>query len=172
MAAGSTYTPIATTTISGSSTATYTFSSIPSSYTDLELVINATSVGAADYAARISFNGDTTSGLYSWCMGRGMGSSSYSGANYTNQNDIVATTNYSIMQTPSTIKVHLQNYSSSSIYKTVLGRFSQQNSTGGTASWFAGAWRNANAISSITVTIGGDYFGAGSMLTLYGIAAA
>jgi hypothetical protein len=171
MAAGSTYTPVATTTISGSSTATYTFSSIPSSYTDLELVINATSVGASDYAARISFNGDTTSGLYSWCLARGMGST-ISGINYSSQNDIAMTTNYSIMQTPSTIRVSLQNYSNSSTYKTILGRFNQVNPAGKTASTFAGTWRNTNAISSITITIGGDYFGAGSTLTLYGITAA
>lgn len=172
MAAGSTYTPVATTTISGSSTATYTFSSIPSSYTDLELVINATSVGSSDYAARISFNGDTTSGLYSHCLGRGMGST-VSGVNYSNENDIAMTTNYSIMQTPSIIRVFLQNYSNSSTYKTILGRFNQVNSTSNrTASSFIGTWRNTNAISSITVTIGGDYFGAGSTLTLYGITAA
>lgn len=163
-----TYKPIASATISGSSTASYTFSSIPSTYTDLELIINATSVGASDYSARISFNGDTSSGLYSWNLMRGTGSA-YSALKYTAQNDIALTTNYSIMQAPSTIKVFLQNYSSSSINKTLLGRFSQSNSTGGTASLFAGLWRNTNAISSVTVSIGGDYFGAGSTFTLYGI---
>jgi hypothetical protein len=43
MAAGATYTPIATYTVSGSSTLTYTFSSIPSTYTDLVLVVNGSS---------------------------------------------------------------------------------------------------------------------------------
>jgi hypothetical protein len=171
MAAGSTYTPIATTTISGSSTASYTFSSIPSTYTDLELVINATSVGASDYAAYLTFNG-TSGTAYSWCLKRGIGNT-YTGINYVNQAYISMTTNYSLMQTPSTIKVHIHNYSNTSAYKTILGRFNQVNSTSNrTASDFAGTWRDNSAISSLSVAVGGDYFGAGSTLTLYGIAAA
>jgi hypothetical protein len=144
-------------------------STLSQAYTDLEIVINATSVGSSDYNARISFNGDTSSGLYSWTLIRGNGSSA-SSLRYSGQNDIAMTTNYSIMQTPSTIKVNLQNYSNSSVYKTILGRFSQVNPAGGTSSAFIGLWRNTNAITSITVTIGGDYFAEGSTFSLYGIA--
>ena len=75
MAAGSTYTPIATTTASGSASSV-TFSSIPSTYTDL--VIVADILGAASTAdAVLRFNSDTTSN-YSETVIRGDGSSAAS----------------------------------------------------------------------------------------------
>jgi hypothetical protein len=168
--ATNTYVALDKKTISGSSTTSITFTSVPSTYTDLELVINARSVGSSDYAARISFNGDTSSGLYSWRLIRGDGSSA-SSLQYSNQNDIALTTNYSIMQTPSTIRVNLQNYANSNVNKTIIGRFNQVNTAGGTASAYVGLWRNTNAITSITVSIGGDYFADGSTFSLYGIKA-
>ena len=56
MAAGSTYTPIYTTTLA-SAAASYTFSSIPSTYTDL--VIAATGLTTAGTTLAMRFNGDT-----------------------------------------------------------------------------------------------------------------
>lgn len=56
MTAGQTYFPIANTTLS-SAAASYTFSSISGSYTDLVLVIGGTL--SADISAGIYFNGDT-----------------------------------------------------------------------------------------------------------------
>ena len=170
MAAGSTYTPIATTTVSGSTTTSVTFSSL-GSYTDIEIVMNATSVGSSDYSSWITFNGDTGTN-YSSTQIRGTGSGTAGSARYSNANNITLTTNYSIMQTPSTIKIMLQNYSNSTTYKTTLSRFSQINPAGGTAAAFVGLWRNTAAVTSLTITISGDYFGAGSTFTLYGIAAA
>jgi len=58
MAAGSTYTPIATTTL-GSSATSYTFTSIPSTYTDL--VIVAQIKGDTTTYLNLRFNGDTGS---------------------------------------------------------------------------------------------------------------
>jgi len=60
MAAGATYEPIATTTVSGSSTSTVTFSSISGTYTDLVIIGNLGSqtTNAFPY---LQFNGDTGS---------------------------------------------------------------------------------------------------------------
>ena len=57
MAAGSTYTPLATSTL-GSAAASVTFSSISGSYTDLVLVISCAQ-SAAGGGLRFQFNSDT-----------------------------------------------------------------------------------------------------------------
>ena len=59
MAAGITYTPIASTTL-GSAAASYTFSSIPNTYTDLVLIASmADSNSGADQRMLVQVNGDT-----------------------------------------------------------------------------------------------------------------
>ena len=57
MAAGSTYTPIATTTL-GSAASSVTFSSISGSYTDLILITNPSSA-TTDQSIYVQFNADT-----------------------------------------------------------------------------------------------------------------
>lgn len=164
-----TYEPIATNTVTGSTTTAVTFSSL-GAYTDIQIVMNATSVGASDYAAVLTFNGDTGSN-YSTTQMRGTGSAAQSNR-ATSASSIVLTTNYSIMQTPSTILIMLQNYANTTTYKTTLSRFSQVNPAGGTAAAIVGLWRNTAAITSLTITISGDFFASGSTFTLYGIKAA
>jgi hypothetical protein len=75
MAAGATYFPIATTTL-GSSSASVTLSSIPSTYTDLLLVCNLTA-NTAPLNMGIRFNSDTSS-LYSGTALGGNGSTAAS----------------------------------------------------------------------------------------------
>jgi len=75
MAAGNTYTPIATQTLS-TSAASVTFSSISGAYTDLVLIINAASSAQKDIDIR--FNSDTA-GNYSNTWMAGNGSSTHSG---------------------------------------------------------------------------------------------
>ena len=87
MAAGSTYTPIATNTL-GSAQASVTFSSISGSYTDLVLIINAGTSDASEQDCLIRVNGDTGSN-YSATYMYGTGSSAASGRN-ANQTESTA----------------------------------------------------------------------------------
>ena len=75
MAAGATYTPIATQTTSGS-TGAVTFSSIPQTYTDLVVVINTSLSGLCN--SLLQFNGDTGSN-YSGTVIGGSGSAPITG---------------------------------------------------------------------------------------------
>ena len=78
MAAGSTYTPIATTTL-GSAATSYTFTSIPSTYTDLVLVGNLSSSSNTNISIRIySDSGTNYSNTYLTGV-NGTGASSASG---------------------------------------------------------------------------------------------
>ena len=170
MAAGSTYTPIATVSTSAAS---YTFSSIPSTYTDLILVGNLRSTkntGTSD-TLFLRFNGDSSSGFYSSTRLFGNGSSATS-SRQTDQNEIAvpeisADGDTAGIFAPTLIQI--MNYSNSTTYKTALNRTNTANVLVGA---IVGLWRNTSAINSITVLPAGGNFKAGSTLTLYGIAAA
>lgn len=162
MAAGSTYTPIATTTL-GSATASVTFNSF-SGYTDIVAVLNPTRV-TADTNATIRFNSDSGTN-YSWTQIYGDGTSAISdrttNATYINLG-------YTNTTQPAKI-VYIQNYGNSSTYKTVLVRHSNASTV---AQAIVGMWRNTAAITSITFALSdGNNLAAGSTFTLYGIAAA
>ena len=162
MAAGSTYTPLATNTL-GSDTANVTFSSISGSYTDLVLVVNG---GMATQAAMcVQFNTDTST-VYSVTRLYGDGSTATS--------DRFATTdsldlgffqanlnNNSIIQ--------IMNYSNATTYKTVLTRWNSP----AYVTAVVGLWRNTAAITSIKLfNPAGTNLKSGTTFTLYGIAAA
>ena len=163
MAAGNTYTPIATYTIPGTAASTYTFSSISGSYTDLVLVFEGIESNNGDI--RIQYNGDTATN-YSDTVLKGNGTAASSTRSTS------ATYCYLAYTDPSTrtaIIAHIQNYSNATTYKTLLSRFSTAGSTVGV---IAGLWRSTAAITSITISTSVYNFSTGTTFTLYGIAAA
>jgi hypothetical protein len=167
MAAGSTYTPISTQTL-GSATASVTFSSIPSTYTDLMLVSSITNSSAgSNYSLSFRFNGDTGSN-YSNTYLYGNGSSATSGRESGTFINIGNTTFTSGTFSPMTISI--QNYANTTTYKTIIGR---GNNVGAYVMAAVGLWRSTTAITSITIapefTVN---WNAGSTFTLYGIQAA
>jgi hypothetical protein len=163
MAAGSTYTPIATTTL-GSNTASVSFSSF-SGYTDLILVMNCKLVSGSQ-TGMLRFNSDSGAN-YSFTYLQGNGSSALSGR-ATGTTFAIAgffdNANYTISTT------HIMNYANSTTYKTTLDRR-------GPVSTIAGAdvslWSNTAAITSLSIAPeNGDTWASGSTFTLYGIQAA
>lgn len=157
-----TYEPIATTTISGSSTSTITFSSITGTYTDLVLIA-AGNLGTAG-SINFQFNSDTTSN-YSITLVYGDGTSALSTrTSATNLPSVYFGTGQS------NGIVNIQNYANTTTYKTVLSR---SNNADGFTSARVGLWRKTpEAITSITLTPQSGNFVAGSTFTLYGIKAA
>jgi hypothetical protein len=166
MPAGSTYTPLATTTL-GSNQASVTFSSISGSYTDLIIAANLGATTTPSIC--LQFNSDTGSN-YSMTnlYGNGTTASSARQASQTQMNfnfidpgtTIVATAIYQIM-----------NYSNATTYKTALGRFSNAG-TGTQAT--VGLWRSTAAITAVKLMLdsSGPLLLSGSTFTLYGIASA
>lgn len=155
-----TYVPIATVTTGGSS---YTFSSIPSTYTDLVLVVGGTASGTnINYGLR--FNGDSgTNYSVTRLYGSGTSPSSDRLSNFTN------TISSNMTDGSNTVIHHIMDYSNTTTNKTVLVR----SNTGSGIVWAnAAMWRSTAAINSL------EYFttASGSMssatLTLYGIASA
>lgn len=162
MAAGMTYFPITTNTVSGTSTTSITFSSIPATYTDLIIVANGAE--SADQYMAMRLNGDTGSN-YSDTLLSGSGSATSSSRNTSQTfgrfgSGTVTGRWVSIVQ--------IQNYSNSTTYKTWLWRSNLDYVTAGVS-----LWRSTSAITSVTLlTTTSDYFVSGSTFTLYGIASA
>jgi hypothetical protein len=167
MAAGSTYTPIATTTLS-STAATVTFSSIPTTFTDLVLVINAKNPGAGAGFIQMQFNGDSSS-LYSQTTLNGDGTSATSSRASTQtvlKLGIVGNSS----QTFTGNIFHILNYNNSTTFKTILSRQAWEEGTAARV----GLWRSTAPITTITLTVDASNanYSSGSTFTLYGIAAA
>jgi hypothetical protein len=156
--ATATYTPIATTTSSGSSS-TISFTSIPSTYTDLRIILN----GVVRNNLLMTFNGVTAN--YSDVEYYGDGSTAYS-SQHTNRANIVASYVSTTGQSEHLIDVF--NYTSSQ-YKTCLIRFSDASyGTGATI----GVGQYTSAINQIDLISNGANFSSGTTATLYGIKAA
>ena len=162
----STYEPIATTTL-GSAASSYTFSSIPSTYTDLRLVVTAsTTTGANSGRADVTVNSDTGSNYsFTRLYGDGSSAGSYRRSNQTSFAEMLnSSSNFNPMY------LDFMSYSNTTTYKTVLQNAfinaSFRREVG------VGLWRSTSAISSITITAFSDTFQTGSTFTLYGIKAA
>jgi hypothetical protein len=158
--ATATYEPIATTTL-GSAAASYTFSSIPSTYTDLVVVFNGSTTSAA--SAYLRMNGDTASN-YSATYLYGNGTTAGSGRT-------TSVTEIFLFDTPtsnSTEIFSVMNYANTTTYKTAITR------GGGAANTVyatVGMRRNTAAVTSLTIFTGNTFI-TGSTFTLYGIKAA
>ena len=165
MAAGSTYTPIATTTASGSVTE-ITFSSIPSTYTDLVISVNGSlGAGATLYALVMNLNGDANTANYSYTRLQGNGTSATS--NRASSDAAIGL----IAETASMDIINIMNYSNANLYKTSISRASSTYSGDGRTAGYVSMWRNNAVVTSVTLKTSVNFTSA-TTFTLYGIAAA
>jgi hypothetical protein len=166
MAAGNTFSQIASTTL-GSAASSVTFSSIAATYTDLVLVINGG--GSANINVSMQFNGDTASNYSITAIaGDGTTASSTRRTSQTamrlDENSYTGTT-----LAASNLIVSIMNYANTTTYKTILSR--SNNAAVGTSA-IVGLWRATSAINQVVINaIGGNWI-TGSTFNLYGIAAA
>ena len=166
MAAGSTYTPIATTTLA-SATSTVTFSSISGTYTDLVFIFSGNTSAIANSFMR--FNSDSGSN-YSMTWMAGTGSAVATDREISKTRLLIDVYGYANPSNITNKVMSIQNYSNSTTYKTVLSR--ANNSANGTEA-LVGLWRSTSAITQIDIlTLSATTFSVGSTFTLYGIAAA
>lgn len=160
-----TYTPIATNTVSGTSTTTISFSSISATYTDLVLIADA-KLDISGQGINLTFNGDTSSSYTSTRL-YGNGSSATS-----DRQSSGAFINFALGNVDSgqLIVANIMNYSNATTFKTCLLR---QNTASAFVGSLVGLWRaTPAAINTVTLTSGGvSKYVAGSTFTLYGIKA-
>jgi hypothetical protein len=166
------YYPIATTTVPSAGAATVTFSSIPSTYTHLQLRFDGLSSSNATLTVR--YNSDTGSN-YSIHYLLGSGSASSSGAETT---QTLMTLYGSVplaaasSQTGTSI-IDILDYANTNKYKTLFSRYgSDNNGTPRNAGLITANWRSTSAISSVTLApypFTTNTWVAGTTFALYGM---
>lgn len=164
MAAGATYEPIATTTLS-SAASSITFSSISAAYTDLRITFVAQGSGGQRFL-RIRYNGDTASN-YSYTNLNGNGSSAASIGAANLQWIPLGENTGSTTSQPSFYTIDIFSYAGSTYKTALMTNSADQNGTGEVGRQ-VGLWRSASAVTSVELYATGN-FAAGATATLYGI---
>jgi len=162
----STYEPIATTSLSAS-TSTITFSSIPSTYTDLKFIL--VGKGATATNVNLRFNGDTGGNYFAAYL---QGNGSAASANYQSSIDNIYLTqaiNWSDTY-PSFLEADIFSYAGS-LQKTITASTSGDYNGSGFATKWVGRWASTSAITSLSITAPSNW-AVGTTATLYGIKAA
>lgn len=168
MPAGATYEPIATTT--GSGTSLVTFSSIPSTYTDLRLIVFA-SMTTGD-TIDVNFNGTSgTSYSYTELTGNGTTAASTRATSYSKF--LIPRLQVSGTGTTKFMSI-FDIFSYAGITnKTCLITTSCDKNGSGSVERTVGLFRSTSAITSISLQTTNFYnYDSGSQFTLYGIKAA
>jgi hypothetical protein len=174
-----TYTSIESKTIS-SLTTSFSFTSIPQTYTDLILSMSGLSVASETY---IKFNDDSTSANYSAHTMSGQGNNAgYPGVWYPyryngSSNGIIIGNRGTTSSTtiPTYYYVNIMSYTNGNIYKNTLSRSgiinnSTSGSLTGNVEITTGMWKSTAAINKITVlNSAGGNFQVGTTATLYGV---
>ena len=165
--ATATYEPIATTTFASAATS-YTFSSIPNTYTDL-VVIGVLQASGGSTNLRMQYNGDTATN-YSNTVLYGDGTSAAS-TRITSQAQLsVDYQSNELTTTFNMVKIDIFSYAGST-YKTALSSGNNAATSGVDA--IVGLWRSTAAITSIKLfSANANPFAVGTTFTLYGIKAA
>jgi hypothetical protein len=158
-----TYEKIATTTL-GTASATITFSSISSAYTDLRLVVVINGVSTANYTL-LKLN--NTTGNIGFTQLSGSGTSAGSGRStsdvlYLNYQATLSTT------LPTFSTVDLFSYAGSTA-KSMLVTSSYDKNGSGIVERFASVCTSTSAIDRIDVYTSSGTFNTGTTATLYGI---
>lgn len=167
VAAGTSYESIATTTVGSGGTATITFSSIPGTFTHLQIRYIARNSSLSSNTI-MRFNGDSGSN-YSTHYLLGNGSTASAAAETSSTyiyTDILSATSTSYAPAI----VDILDYANTNKYKTARSLAGLDMNGSGTVWLVSGSWRNTAAITSITLSIGASFnFAEYSQFALYGI---
>ena len=158
-----TYTPLANITLGAAATG-ISFASIPSSYRDLIIVVQA-KADSATQQVRVTINSDS-SNIYSRqrmsSTGSAVSAATLTSTQFQFTSDAQVGTSDGYQG-----RFHFFDYSLTNKHKTVLAR--SDNASLGTDA-FSGRWASTDAINSIQVYAAGNY-AIGSTFALYGIVA-
>ena len=169
----SSYESIQTTTVGSGGAASISFSSIPATYTHLQVrgIVrdNRANSGNGSYAD-LTFNNNSSSNSYHQLYGNGTSalSAGYSGLSaieFTRIADGGATSGVF-----SAFTMDILDYANTNKYKTIRTLAGYDNNGSGAIYLWSGLWTATNAITTITITdSGGTLFSQYSKFALYGI---
>lgn len=163
-----TFTKIASVTVGSGGASSISFSSIPSTYTDLCLKVSLRSdASRINEDLLVSFNGSTSSRSWKFLEGNG---SSVSSASGTDGRFSTFNANTSTSNTFGSAELYIPNYAGSNYKSVSIDTVTENNATSAYAEIEAALWSNTAAITSIAMTLAfGTVFMQYSTATLYGI---
>jgi hypothetical protein len=153
-----------------SNTTTVSFTSIPSTYTDLILICIPAAQDANFNALQMRFNNDT-SALYSYTFVRGNGSAATSSRSSGDTRIYISQFALTSTVGDQNVIVQIQNYANTVMNKTVIARSNRASSS---LEATVGLYRSTSAINRVdieTSAVGVNQLKTGSTFTLYGIKA-
>jgi len=160
-----TYEAIATITVGSGGAANIEFTSIPATYTDLQILASARSTNASLTRLYIGFNGSTSGFSNRYLQGDGTTASSGSIARFIGQ---LAGTNYT-SNTFSSTSLYIPNYTSSNDKSMSADNVVENNATTAYNDLSAHLFTSSSAITSIQLSPFAGNFAQYSTATLYGI---
>jgi hypothetical protein len=161
------YESISTVTVGSGGATSLTFTSIPSTYTHLQ--IRGMTVNASNnYTINLRFNGDTASNysahqLYSTGAAAGAGGD----ANFDHIYIGVGAKSTSLYS--GGIIIDILDYANTNKYKTARGISGGDGNGSGQTKFASGNWRSTSAITSIYIDADGSTFNQYATFALYGI---
>jgi len=166
-----TYEAIATVTVGSGGAANIEFTSIPATYTDLNILLSLRQTATGGTNVNMAFNNSTTG--YSnrniiSAAGTVVSESTILGTSSIKVGFIPENTNYTA-NTFSNQYVYIPNYAGSTNKSVSTDNAMENNSTSVYFGLFAGLWSNTAAITSIKLTPENGNFVQHSSATLYGI---
>jgi hypothetical protein len=170
-----TFTLIASSTAGSGGAADFTFSSIPSTYTDICVFLSGRSTASfTRRILRLRINGSSTTSDYSARDLIGSGSAASSGtqapgdSSYIQIFDLPAAN--ATANTFGNISIYIPNYANSSTYKSIsVDSVAEDNATAAYMSLLAGLYNQNTAISQIYLAPDSGNFAQHSTAYLYGI---
>ncbi len=164
----STYTLIKGETLA-SSAASYTFTAIPSTFTDLVLRVSARRSAAGRVDLDFYFNADNANNSYTYIRGNGATATSNRGGTIIRNNDTVPSTSETA-DTFGSAEIYVPNYVGTALKPVSIFGVGENNATTSYITATAGLWNfGAATVTSITLSPSAGSFVTGSSFYLYGI---
>jgi len=165
-AAAGDFESIATVTVGSGGAANVEFTSIPGTYTHLQIRLISSNTGANNQSSTLIFNSDTGSNYsYHRLYGTGSGTGADAAANASG---ILVAVETNTSSTFGASIIDVLDYKNTDKYKTVRSLTGWENNSDGRLFFLSGNWRSTSAITSIKITPQTNNFAQYSHFALYG----
>jgi hypothetical protein len=161
---------IATVTVGAGGAANVEFTSIPSTYTHLQIRYYTVSGSSSDFQIRVGNGSLDTAGNYTLHVLGGNGSSAYANG-YANETQFKTGFSQSGSTTPAVAVVDFLDYANTNKFKTMRALGGTDKNGSGDVQLASGVWRSTSAINIIRLYLGVN-FNQYSHFALYGIKSA
>lgn len=171
----SSYESIATVTVGSGGATSIDFTSIPSTYTHLQLrLIGRDNRASSEFTVLyLNFNGDKTSGNYWQHALYGNGATVTSNGSGSGASQIpfgLDTASTATTNVFGTVILDILDYKDTNKYKTIKSLFGYDNNGSGRVGLYSGVWNSKSAITNFSITAAvNPTFIANSSFALYGI---